>query len=68
MKISVKVEYACRVLAEMARLQGTGELAQIEHLAKTETVPANFLARYLIPGRTPGKLGNSIGVNGHNGL
>ena len=46
-KISVKVDYACRVLAEMARLHGTGELARIEHLARTEAVPANFLAQIL---------------------
>mgnify|MGYP006955088857 CR=1 FL=1 len=32
MKISVKVDYACRVMAELARLHGSGGLAQIEHL------------------------------------
>lgn len=47
MKISVKVDYACRVMAELARLHGSGELAQIEHLAETEAVPANFLAQIL---------------------
>ena len=41
MKISVKVDYACRVLAEMARLHGSGELAQIEQLARVEAVPAS---------------------------
>jgi Rrf2 family protein len=46
-KISVKVDYACRVMAELARLHGSGELAQIEHLAKTEVVPASFLAQIL---------------------
>jgi Rrf2 family cysteine metabolism transcriptional repressor len=46
-KISVKVDYACRVMAELARLHGSGELAQIEHLAQTEAVPANFLAQIL---------------------
>ena len=47
MKISVQVDYACRVMAELARLHGTGELAQIDHLAETEAVPANFLAQIL---------------------
>jgi Rrf2 family transcriptional regulator, cysteine metabolism repressor len=28
-RISVKVDYACRVMAELARLHGSGELAQI---------------------------------------
>jgi hypothetical protein len=47
MKISVKVDYACRVMAELARLHSSGELAQIEQLAKTEEVPASFLAQIL---------------------
>jgi Rrf2 family protein len=63
-KISVKVEYACRVLAEMARLQGTGELAQIEHLAKTETVPANFLAQILSELRNGGLITSKRGIQG----
>ena len=47
MKISVKIDYACRVMAELARLHRSGNLAQIEHLARTEAVPANFLAQIL---------------------
>ena len=47
MKISVKIDYACRVMAELARLHSSGNLAQIEHLAQTEAVPANFLAQIL---------------------
>ena len=50
MKISVKVDYACRVMAELARLHGSGELAQIEHLARTEAVPAK---------RSPGRASSS---------
>jgi Rrf2 family protein len=53
-KISVKVDYACRVMAELARLEGSGELAQIDHLARTEAVPANFLAQILGKLRTHG--------------
>jgi Rrf2 family cysteine metabolism transcriptional repressor len=47
MKISVKIDYACRVMAELARLHGSGELAQIEKLARIEAVPATFLAQIL---------------------
>ena len=54
MKISVKVDYACRVMAELARLEGSGTLAQIEQLARTEAVPANFLAQILGKLRTGG--------------
>ena len=34
-------------MAELARLHGSGTLAQIDHLAQTEEVPANFLAQIL---------------------
>lgn len=34
-------------MAELARLHDSGGLAQIEHLARTESVPANFLAQIL---------------------
>lgn len=54
MKISVKIDYACRVMAELARLHGSGELAQIEHLARVEDVPATFLAQILGKLRTAG--------------
>lgn len=54
MKISVKVDYACRVMAELARLEASGALAQIDHLARTEAVPANFLAQILGKLRTHG--------------
>ncbi len=63
-KISVKIDYACRVLAEMARFQGTGELAQIDHLAKTESVPANFLAQILGELRNGGLVISKRGIQG----
>jgi|UniRef100_UPI00404B5387 Rrf2 family transcriptional regulator, cysteine metabolism repressor len=63
-KISVKIDYACRVLAEMARFQGTGELAQIDHLAKTEAVPANFLAQILGELRNGGLVVSKRGIQG----
>ena len=61
MKISVKVDYACRVMAELARLHGSGALAQIEHLARTESVPANFLAQILGKLRTSGLIASRRG-------
>jgi Rrf2 family protein len=63
-KISVKVDYACRVLAEMARLHGTGELARIERLARTEAVPANFLAQILSELRNGGLVTSKRGIQG----
>ena len=64
MKISVKVDYACRVMAELARLHGSGELAQIDHLAQTEAVPANFLAQILLKLRDHGLITSRRGNQG----
>jgi Rrf2 family protein len=64
MKISLKVDYACRVMAEMARLHGTGELAQIEKLAQAEAVPANFLAQILLKLRDHGLITSRRGNQG----
>jgi Rrf2 family protein len=64
MKISVKVDYACRVMAELARLHGTGELAQIERLSRAEAVPANFLAQILIKLREHGLIVSRRGNQG----
>jgi len=51
-------------MAEMARLHGSGTLAQIEHLAKTEAVPANFLAQILGKLRTHGLITSRRGNQG----
>ena len=64
MKVSVKVDYACRVMAELARLHGSGELAQIDHLAKIEAVPANFLAQILLKLRDHGLITSRRGNQG----
>lgn len=64
MKISVKIDYACRVMAELARLYGSGELAQIEHLARTEEIPANFLAQILVKLRDYGLVTSRRGNQG----
>jgi Rrf2 family protein len=63
-KISAKVDYACRVLAELARLHGKAELAQIEHLARVEEVPANFLAQILSELRNGGLITSRRGIQG----
>ncbi|HYP15990.1 MAG TPA: Rrf2 family transcriptional regulator [Opitutus sp.] len=64
MKISAKVDYACRVLAELARLHGTAELAQSEHLARVEHVPPNFLAQILSELRNGGLITSRRGIQG----
>jgi Rrf2 family transcriptional regulator, cysteine metabolism repressor len=53
-KLSVKVEYACRVLAQLARVYGHQELSHIEALARLEKIPANYLAQILAELRNGG--------------
>ncbi len=64
MKVSAQVDYACRVIAELARSHGTGELARIEHLAETEAVPANFLGQILLKLRNHGLIRSRRGILG----
>ena len=51
-------------MAELARLHGTGELAQIERLAEAEAVPANFLAQILLKLRDHGLITSRRGNQG----
>jgi Rrf2 family transcriptional regulator, cysteine metabolism repressor len=53
-KLSVKVEYACRVLAQLARHHERSELEHIETLAAAEKIPANYLAQILAELRNGG--------------
>ena len=46
-KLSHKLEYACRVLAQLARTQGQNRLAHIDALAEAEKIPANYLVQIL---------------------
>ncbi|MSU25352.1 MAG: Rrf2 family transcriptional regulator [Opitutus sp.] len=64
MKLSVKTVYACRVLAQIARLHGTGELAHVEALARVEAVPPNYLAQILSELRDGGLITSRRGKTG----
>lgn len=64
MKLSVKVDYACRVLAQLARFYGTEELAHIEQLARIEEVPANYLVQILSELRNGGLITSRRGKQG----
>jgi Rrf2 family protein len=63
-KLSVKVDYACRVLAQMAKYYGTDELAHIEQLAAVEAVPANYLVQILSELRNGGLIISRRGKQG----
>ena len=64
MKLSVKVDYACRVLAQLARHHGEGRLSHIEELAKIEAVPANYLVQILSELRNGGLITSRRGKHG----
>ena len=63
-KLSVKVDYACRVLVQLARLHGREELAHIEELAKIEAVPATYLVQILGELRNGGLVTSRRGKQG----
>jgi Rrf2 family protein len=63
-KISLKVEYACRVLGQLARGYGRPSLAHIEALAKAEAVPANYLVQILNELRNGGLIVSRRGKQG----
>jgi Rrf2 family protein len=47
MKVSVKLEYACRVMVQLARSHHSGQLAHIGELSEAEGIPPNYLAQIL---------------------
>lgn len=47
MKISQKLEYACRALAQLAKHHDGSTLTRLEDLAQREAVSANFLVQIL---------------------
>jgi len=63
-KLSVKVEYACRVLAHMARMHAKGELAHIEAMAEEEAVPPNYMVQILGELREGGLITSRRGKQG----
>lgn len=64
MKLSVKVDYACRVLVQLTRLHERGELAHIESLARVEAVPATYLVQILGELRNGGLVTSRRGKQG----
>ncbi len=63
-KLSVKVDYACRVLVHLAKIYQGGELAHIEDMARLEKVPANYLVQILSELRNGGLIVSRRGKQG----
>ena len=64
MKLSHKLEYACRVLAQLGRNYGDGSLAHIDSLASAEAIPANYLVQILNELRNAGLIISKRGKQG----
>lgn len=64
MKISLKVDYACRVLVQLVRWYGRSELPHIEDLAGKESIPANYLVQILNDLRSSGLVNSRRGKQG----
>ena len=64
MKLSLKVEYACQVLAQLGYTYNTAELPHIENLAKAEAIPSNYLVQILNDLPTAGLIISKRGKQG----
>lgn len=64
MKLSLKVEYACQVLAQLGYTVNTAELPHIEELAQAEGIPSNYLVQILNELRTAGLIVSRRGKQG----
>jgi Rrf2 family protein len=63
-KLSHKLEYACRVLAQLSLSYGRDKLAHIEALATAESIPANYLVQILNELRNAGLIVSKRGKQG----
>lgn len=64
MKLSLKVEYACQVLAQLGYSFSQPELPHIETLAKAEEIPSNYLVQILNELRNAGLITSRRGKQG----
>lgn len=64
MKLSLKVEYACQVLAQLGNYYGRSKLPHIEDLAGAEQIPSNYLVQILNELRTGGLIASKRGKQG----
>ena len=64
MKISQKLEYACRALAQLAKHHDGKTLTRLEDLAQREAVSANFLVQILNDLRRAGLIDSRRGMAG----
>lgn len=64
MRLPLKTEYACQVMAQLARSHGSGEVRRVEELAEAEGLSANYLVQILTQLRPTGLVISKRGKNG----
>jgi Rrf2 family transcriptional regulator, cysteine metabolism repressor len=64
MKISQKLEYACRALAQLAKVHDGRSLTRLEEMAQREAVSSNFLVQILNDLRRAGLIDSRRGKAG----
>ncbi len=64
MKLTVKLDYACRALAQLAKRFEGAEVSSIEELARVEVIPAKYLAQILGELRNGGLVESRRGKQG----
>lgn len=64
MKLSLKVVYACQVLAQLGSSHGKPQLPHIDDLAQAEDVPSNYLVQILNELRNGGLIISKRGKQG----
>lgn len=64
MRLPLKTEYACQVLAQLASRHASGEVRQVEELAAAERLSPNYLVQILTALRQAGLVISRRGKNG----
>ncbi len=64
MKLTVKLEYACRALVQLAKRFERGDVSSIEDLANAESIPPKYLAQILGELRNGGLVESRRGKQG----
>jgi len=64
MRLPLKTQYACQVLAQLARTHSSEEIRQVEELAAAEDLSSNYLVQILTALRQAGLVISRRGKNG----
>ncbi len=64
MKISAKVDYACRALLELALKHGSGTPVHVRDIAEKQKIPSKYLVQILVMLKGAGFVRSKRGVEG----